>query len=262
MYLLAVKSLGRFISPQKVFVLDDSSLKSKDKSILQRHIEQIEIIPIAEMQNEKCPKGGTWERLIFISNIIGSYYAIQLDSDTLTLKTPDEVIAFVKGERAFTLAGGLGRYKPQTEISPMEEVCIERKQNLRGINHVQPISEANFDKLQNYKTLKYVRGCSGFAGFAKHTFSREMVEILSTSLSRIVGPGKWGEWGSEQVTSNIIVANIPGAAVLPFPKYCSHYPSVEVNASTFVHFIGSHRFMQGNYIYLAKKIINELSSAS
>jgi hypothetical protein len=264
MYLLAVKSLARFIAPQKVFILDDTSLTAKDKSILRQHVEQIEIIPIFKVQSKNCPKGGTWERLIFISNIIDSYYVIQLDSDTLTLKNPDEVIAFVKEERAFTLAGGLGRDKLQTEISRMEEACIAQKQKLRefrGIDHVQPISEANLDKLRNYKTLKYVRGCSGFAGFAKRMFSREMVEVLSTSLSEIVGPDKWGEWGSEQVTSNIIVANIPGAAVLPFPKYCSHYPGVEVNASTFVHFIGTHRFIKGNYTALSKKIINELLSS-
>jgi hypothetical protein len=260
MYLLAIKSLARFITPRRLFVLDDTSLTSKDKSILYEHAEQIEIIPITEVQSEKCPKGIFWERLIFISDIISSCYAIQLDSDTLTLKNPDEVVEFIKDEKTFTLGGGWN--KLQTEIFPMEETCIARKQQFRGINidHVQPLSEANFDKLQDYKALKYVRGCAAFVGFAKHAFSRETVESISASLCEIVGPDKWREWGSDQVTSNIIVANTPGAAVLPFPKYCSQHPSIEVNASSFIHFIGAYRFIKGDYTALSKKVINELLS--
>jgi hypothetical protein len=260
MYLLAVKSLARFITPQKLFVLDDTSLTSKDKALLREHSEQIEIIPITEEQSQNCPKGVFWERLIFISSIIDSYYAIQLDSDTLTLRVPNEIITFIKDGRTFTLGGGGG--KLHTEICPMEDYCtIERKQKLTGRDHVQTVSEANFDKLLNYKTLKYVHGSAAFTGFAKHAFSRNMVEELSTRLSEIVGWDKLSEWGSDQVASNIIVANVPGAVVLPFPKYCSQYPSIEVKASTFVHFIGTHRFIEGNYTAFSKKTINELLSS-
>jgi len=189
------------------------------------------------------------------------YYAIQVDSDTLTLRKPDEVCSFIEDQRTFTLGGE--KYKSGMDIVPMEEACRHGKDlQLRGIDHVQVSAEANFDKLSNFKSLKYVRGCAAFVGFAKQSFSREIVEELSRRLAEIVGPDELNEWGSDQVASNIIVANIPGAAVLPLPKYCDQFPGRDVVASTFVHFIGTNRFIKGDYFALSKSVINELRDSA
>src|SRR2546422_639587 len=72
MYLLAIKSLARFIRPKRVFVVDDMSLTDHDKSQLRRHVPSITIVPITSVENTVCPKGGCWERLLFISDLASS----------------------------------------------------------------------------------------------------------------------------------------------------------------------------------------------
>ncbi len=57
------------------------------------------------------------------------------------------------------------------------------------------------------------------------------------------------EWGSEQVMSNIVVANVPSAVVLPHPKYADCH-KMEPGVTQFIHFIGSCRFDGGNYARL------------
>ena len=102
-----------------------------------------------------------------------------------------------------------------------------------------------------------MRGCSGFAGFAARSFSREQVEALSQEMYAALG-SKWNMWGSEQFTSNVMVANSPSAVVLPHPKYCA---CNRVQAATaFIHFIGSCRFNDGTYARLARRVIGELES--
>jgi hypothetical protein len=60
------------------------------------------------------------------------------------------------------------------------------------------LPEANFDKLEDFRSLRYVRGC---AGFARRSFTREFVERISLQMRAAIGD-KWAEWGSEQVMSN------------------------------------------------------------
>ena len=68
---------------------------------------------------------------------------------------------------------------------------------------------------------------------------------------------KWAEWGSEQVMSNIVVANIPNAIVLPHPKYADCH-KMKADVTEFIHFIGSCRFDGGNYGRLAAQVIATL----
>ena len=68
---------------------------------------------------------------------------------------------------------------------------------------------------------------------------------------------KWSEWGSEQVMSNIVVANIPGAIVLPHPKYADCH-KMQSEVTEFIHFIGNCRFDDGNYARLGAQVIARL----
>lgn len=115
-------------------------------------------------------------------------------------------------------------------------------------------SELNFDKLKDYKNLNYLRGCSGFFGFAKGSFNKTFVQDISSQMLDGIGD-KWREWGSEQVMSNIVVANSAGSMVLPHPRYGNCY-EVDEKATSFIHFIGICRFTNSVYARCAQEFIN------
>jgi hypothetical protein len=123
--------------------------------------------------------------------------------------------------------------------------------------HIQVVAEQSFSRLHDYQSLKYVRGCAGFAGFAMGSFSRERVEAFSQEMSGILG-AKWREWGSEQVTSNVFVSNSPKSGVLPQPKYANFSPDVPYGQSAFLHFIGTHRFKRNVYVRTAADLVRTM----
>ena len=69
---------------------------------------------------------------------------------------------------------------------------------------------------------------------------------------------RWSEWGSEQVTSNYIVANSPSAIVLPYPAYGAFRTDSGVEGVEFLHFIGKARYAAGVYGRLSQSIIKSL----
>src|SRR5438445_8599770 len=199
MFLLAVKSIARQIRLRAVYVLDDASLSGNDRARLRDHIPGLTLFELAEHRSAACPSGGTWERLLAISALVRDHYVIQLDSDTLTVGAIDEVRACIERQTAFAL-GTWDRQKVET----MRERCdTARKLLPQGHDHVQVVAEAHFDRLREFESLRYVRGCSGFAGFARGSFERSFVEAISEQMGSALG-GRWAEWGSEQVMSNIV----------------------------------------------------------
>ena len=252
MYLLAVKSIARQIRPRAVYVLNDGTLSASDRARLREHVPGLGLLELAEFRSASCPRGGTWERLLAISTLVRDHYVIQLDSDTLTSGTIDEVRECVERQVAFAL----GTWDKQ-KIETMRERCATAKQRIaQAEGHVQVVAESNFDKLDGYESLRYVRGCSGFAGFARQSFTLEFVEAISSQMQKAIGD-KWTEWGSEQVMSNIVVANVPGAVVLPHPKYADCH-KMKPGVTEFIHFIGSCRFDGGNYARLGAQLIATL----
>jgi len=257
MYLLAVKSLGQFVRPKTVFIVDDTSLTLTDKEILRHHIQPLEIIPTTTIDNTVCPIGGCWERLLFISDCVSMAYVVQLDSDTLTIKTPAIVMDHISKNLSFTL----GEWRGQNIGCARDAAKSVSHLVKEGNDHVQLVSESKLQQLNYDKELRYVRGNAGFAGFAKGSFSRCLVERFSKEMANLIGGKKWSEWGSEQVTSNFVVANSPNAQVLPFPEYCFHTPDADVETATFIHFIGSYRFNGGRYGRLARRVIQQLQES-
>lgn len=257
MYLLAVKSLARFVQPKRVVVLDDTTLTESDKSQLRQHIGPLDILPFTAVENRACPRGKTWERLLLIADLVESDYVVQLDSDTLTLQLPEAVLQHLEKNTSFTLAGDDGE-----DIVPASETVARMRPRLRDRNeHVQLVSEANLDQVMSVKPLRYVRGSSAFAGFGRNSFSRKSVEDFSMSMAQAIGRPKWDEWGSEQVTSNLVVANTPDAAVLPFSEYCYHRPELALDRRRFIHFMGTYRFRNGRYRRLGRQVIREISQS-
>lgn len=253
MFLLAVKSFAREVRPAAVFVLNDGSLTPEDLAVLAQHIPDVAMLALEPFRNPACPAGGCWERLLAISRLVEDFYVIQLDSDTLTVGPIAEVAACVQEGKAFAL----GTWDRQRSERMDERVATARKLHTGPSDHVQLVAEANFDKLSGFASLRYVRGCAGFGGFPRRSFSHEFVEAISREMRMAIGD-KWDEWGSEQVMSNIVLANVPGCMVLPHPKYAD-CQKMRDGETVFIHFIGSCRFDRGLYASLGRRVIAALT---
>jgi hypothetical protein len=246
-YLVAIKSFYRRLGQGEVVIIDDGTLTQSDRTILERHLGRPDIIRVNEVQTGRCPKGGTWERLLTILDMSKQFFVIQLDSDTVTLGEVPEVLECVRLNRSFTLGTSSGReFVNLVQASGM----VRDEQG----SHMQIAAEKNLFRIKNPEGRRYVRGSSGFAGFARGLGSRDEAAEFSDQMTSFIGH-KWNEWGSEQVTSNYVVANSPGAIVLPHPKYTCFWNQTDPGDSTFVHFIGTHRFDRGVYARESKAFI-------
>jgi hypothetical protein len=258
MYLLAAKSFCRQLgrNPQ-VVILNDGSLTKSDHATIYSHIPDAKIIPISEVAPANTPKGSCWERLLLISDIVKNSFVVQLDSDTLTVQSIPEVKECIDANRSFTLLGD----RSFPEVEPMISACLRSKTNLHPM--VQAVCERSFDQLPESESLQYVRGNAGFNGFAKGSINREKVEWFS-ELMRRLAKDQWNEWGSEQLTSNLLIANSENASPLQAPKYLSYWahPDVPYDSAAFIHFIGPFRFSNGFYLKKAKSVIATLLNAA
>ena len=251
MYLAAVKSFARQLPPGEVHVVDDGSLTSADHALLMRHIPGIRFHALAQCREPGLPQGGCWERLIAIARLSQNRYVIQLDSDTLTLAPIGELASAARHSQSFSI----GTWDQQ-----QLEVAIERARTAQSRiagnrPHIQLLAEANFDRFQDAATLKYVRGCAGFSGFAPGAGKIELMRSLSGQMQALIGE-RWLEWGSEQVMSNLLVANQPNALVLPHPDYAD-CEKMRPGVTRFVHFIGPCRFRKGRYASLVNRWLRE-----
>jgi len=255
MYLIAIKSLYHYLKQGEIFIVNDGTLTNSDINILDHHLSFPQIIDAKDINVGKCPKGGTWERLLFIADKAKDYYVVQIDADTLTIDDIPEAISCVLENRSFMI-GNWRRHK----VDPMDDYCESINRRNDNSTHVQVIAEKNFYKLKDYKALKYASGSSAFTGYVKGSFSREVVEMFSREMEEILGASKWSEWGSEQVAFNFIISNSKPSAVLPFPKYAAYSPlsGNSYNESSFLHFFGTYRFKSGFYIDKARGMIEKL----
>ena len=258
MYLLAIKSLYQFLDGGRIIVLDDGSLTSYDLALMRRHLPFLRLLHIRDVPRGDTPIGGTWERLLTIADLVREFYVIQVDSDSLTLREIPEVLNYVTDNCSFTLLGK-GSFPA---IESMPEACNRAKLSPQRSMEPQAISERSLEQFPNSAELNYVRGCSAFAGFARGSFNRDDVEHFSRNMEVVCGSPKWHEWGSEQVTSNLIVANSSKAGVLPFPKYASYHalPGIDYGQFSFIHFMGGHRFENDCYSTFSRHVISRLMS--
>lgn len=254
MFLSALRSFVRHVPVKAVHLLNDGSLWPEDRAALRELIPGVALYELADFRSGLCPMGGCWERLLGIAELVRDDYVIQLDSDTLAIGAIDEVATCTRTGTAFTLGTWNGQ-----ELETMAARAAEAKRLVRGADtHIQILAEAHLDRLTDYASLRYVRGCAGFAGFPAGSFTKARLEALSQEMYAALG-ARWNTWGSEQFASNVIVANVAQAMVLPHPKYCA---CNRVTAETaFIHFIGGCRFDNGTYARLARRVIDELQHA-
>jgi hypothetical protein len=254
MYLLSMKSLYHRLGSGHIVAIIDRDMPADIRAQLSKHLPGIEFQILEDIEVGPCQRGGTWERIIYLIERSCDQYVIQMDSDTLAFG-PDvqEVAECIRTNRAFTLSGG------EREIVSMAEAA----RRAANIDHpyVGIAAERLFDRYEGGEHLRYVRGSSGFAGFAKGGFQRAQLDDFHVQMERLL-PARWKEWGTEQCASNFSVANSPDAVVLPFPKYANFDGHHDWRESSFLHFIGSNRFDDDRFANLGLKIIEELNRAS
>lgn len=251
MYLLSMKSLYSRIGSGNIVAIIDRDMPDDIRGELRKHFPGIEFQVLEDIDVGPCQRGGTWERIIYLIERSRDQYVIQMDSDTLAFgQGLQEVADCIASNRAFTLSGG------EREIVSMAEAA----RRAAKIQHpyVGIAAEQLFDRFPGHEQLRYVRGSSGFAGFAKGGFTRPQLDNFHVQMERLL-PARWKEWGTEQCASNFSVANSPDAVILPFPKYANFDGHHDPRTSEFLHFIGSNRFDDDLFANLGNQIIAELN---
>lgn len=249
-YLVAFKSFHRHVPGQHAVVVCDPTITQADRATLRAHIPHLELRDAAEFTHPSIPRGGTWERLFAIAEYSARSYTVQVDADTVTAGPPTEVMDSVLANRPFVIGE-----KQDQGIHPLAGFASVAKTWTSG--HVQALAEAALDAIDLPPDTLYVRGCSGFTGFTRGSDMRERMIDFSRRMQAKLGD-RWSDWGTEQVTSNFVVANQPGAFVLPFPRYASSHQAAA--DSVFFHFIGSVRFRDRLYERVAGAALRQLDS--
>jgi len=250
MYLLAIKSFLRHVPAAAVEVLDDGSLTAEDHALLRRHVEGIAITPLASISTGPCPRGGCWERLLHILDLSGERYVVQLDSDVLTARAVPTVVEAIRLNRPFTLGTG-----PEFGIVTTAEAAAAMEGQDRA--HTQVEAELALAHIPPGIGGRYIRGSAGFAGFGRGRATRERAEAFSVAMQARMGE-HWRKWGTEQVTSNFLVASSEGGHVLPWPDHCCFEPRIRPDEVSLIHFVGSWRFDRGVYARLGRGVAREL----
>jgi len=250
-YLVSVKSFARHANPTRIVVVCDPTINDADRTTLKAHVPHIELRAADEFTHPDIPRGGCWERLYAISEYNPDSYVVQLDADTVTTRPIPEIIAAIENGHGFVL----GEVTGQTLLTL--QACSDRATPLlKEDAHIQTRTEAIMSQVGLPKDALYVRGCAGFTGFPAHIDMRKNLLDFSAKMTAAQG-ALWKSWGTEQVTSNYLVANAPGTRVLPFPKYGT--PDQATDDTAFLHFIGSLRFINGRYEKCATRAILEMS---
>jgi hypothetical protein len=253
-YLVAVKSFTHFLNPARIVVVCDPSIDQEDRAVLKRHLPHVELREAHEFTHPDIPRGGTWERLFAISEYARDSYVIQLDADTLTVQPIPEVLEAVRTRTGFVLG--------EVEDTPIRALPAVREHALPKLKpgaHIQTITEAEMVNVGLPPSARYVRGCSGFTGFPPSQTMRDELTDFSRRMTAKLGTD-WKRWGTEQVTSNYLVANATGTRSLPFPKYGT--PDCATSATAFYHFIGSMRFINNKYKTTSRQAIHLINSAT
>ena len=254
-YLLAIKSLYRFLGQGRVIAIVDGDISPASRTTLETHVPGIKIVPLSAIDVGRCQTGGTWERLLFILDCAKETYTIQMDSDILTVAPLPELLDCYRNNRSFAMAqAGVTQREAFNEVA--------RISNMNQWSHVTWVAQRTFADVPEAASLQYIRGSSGFSGFAAgQVMSRGQVEMFSDTMTTLIGK-KWNEWGSEQLMSNVVVGNSPDSLVLPLPEYTCFEPAEYsiVDKIKCFHFIGTYRFSTHHYRTLARKVIKELKA--
>lgn len=254
-YLVALKSFAHFVNPARVVVVCDPSIDQDDRAVFKRHVPHIELRDAHEFTHQDIPRGGTWERLFAISGYAEENYVIQLDADTVTVHPIPEVRDAVLANAGFVISE-----MADAPARTLQATHENAKQWMgESSPHIQALAEFNMVDAGLPDTARYIRGCSGFTGFPRGAGMRDTMTDYSRRMTSKLGEG-WKRWGTEQVTSNYLISNMPGTRPLPFPKYGT--PDDATADTAFYHFIGSMRFNNNRYEMATRHALGLINGAA
>lgn len=263
MYLIAVKSVARWCPPSRVVILDDGTLGARDVALLRRHIPGVDIRAVRDVNVGRCPRGGTWERLVTCSDESRDRFVLQIDSDTVTPQQPEQVLDCVRSNVSYTMSGYVESVDPELAVrrlSLSDAAHVRSNEVAIGSEpHIQIAAEIAMERVTELAGSYYYRGCSGFAGFAAGAVTRPDIERYSLAMHAVLGE-RWSEWGTEQVTSNYVIANAPGSQVLEWPTYVGMMRGINEPPTRMIHFTGHERFSFGVYQRAAASAIQTLGN--
>ena len=248
-YIISIYSFTQLLNPEKIVIVNDGTLNKEHLDTLVRMIPDITILNGIDYIDDRVPTYTSWRRMLALESFIQDYYVIQLDADLISRYDLIEVERAYNENRSFILGTNS---KNRITIEEAKNNAKSRKET--NIKHVQQLAEENLDSLQAINYQYYVRGCAGFAGYAKGSFTIDTLIDISNCMFGCIGD-KWREWGSEQTAANILIANQPRSVILPLELYSSVNKYNE--ELKLVHFLGSWRFDGFIYNKLAKKFIRE-----
>lgn len=254
MYLLAAKTLYQRIGHGRFVMLPDKPLPEAWRERIRRHFDgAVTFTLLADIPVGPVQRGGCWERLLACLDLSATYYVIQMDCDTLALGDIPEVRDAVAANRAFTMAENL----------PLQNFAEAAAWSARdgAASHVIDEAQRAFARHPRRAELRYVRGSAGFTGFARGAKSRADAELFHAEMEALLGPERWRTWGTEQVASNVVVANSPDPLPLPHPDYASVSRRSDLGVVRFAHFIGTDRFHGQRFAHEGVRLIRELLAA-
>jgi len=252
MYLMSVKILYHRIGHGRFAVIIDRALPEARRDLLRHHLGgAVEFIILEDIDPGRCQRGGTWERLLTCIDRSATHYVVQVDADTLALDEIPEACEAIAANRAFTLADGV-------PLQTLEEAGQWAMRH-HSTDHIVDATERAFTRHPHRTELKYIRGSSGFAGFAQGAVTRALAEDFHVEMEELLGHARWREWGTEQVASNFVVANSADPLALPWPAYATIGAETALHRSRFGHFIGSERFVGQRFARMGVRLLRELS---
>lgn len=252
MYLLAAKTLYRRIGHGRFVMIPDGPLSAAWREHLRRHlgdaltVQPIEVIPLGA-----CQRGGCWERLLACLDWSERHYVVQMDCDTLALGDIPEVREAIAANRAFTMAEGL-------PLQSFADAAAWAAAQDTPPTHVVGEAQLAFACHPRRESLRYIRGSAGFTGFARGGATRAEAELLHQEMEALLGRDRWRIWGTEQVASNVLIANSPDPLLLPYPDYSCVVRSSDLSVVRFAHFIGTDRFYRQRFARLGRRLIRDL----
>lgn len=257
MYMIAAKSLYRRIGHGRFVAIIDRDLPHSPRETLRRHLGgAVEFVILEDIPVGRCQRGGTWERLLSCIDWSQNHYVIQMDADALALQDIPQVNAAIGANRAFTIANGV-------PLQTLAEAAAWMDAHRLTGDHITDVAQRAFIHHPQAQTLMYVRGSSGFAGFAQGGVTRALADDFHVTMEGILGAKRWREWGTEQVASNFVVANSPDPVVLPHPEYSTPPRGTDMSQVRLAHFIGSGRFVGQRMARIGRTLIRDvLSKAS
>lgn len=254
-YLISIKSVYHYLGEGEIVVLNDGTLTPQDIATLDHHLDGPRYYHVDEIDTGACPTYICWKRLFLILDLCQDDYVIQVDSDIVAQGPIDEAIDAVANEEAFII---VNRQNPgRIRLADMPAWLSQKGWQQ---DNLQLNAERSFAGFPDAESRYYARGTAAFVGFPRQCATREQVEQFSRYIESQVGP-EWRTWGSEQTTTNYVIANAPKLRFLEYPRYLNHMPNLAAEQGALVHYFGSHRYDHGRYGRAARRAIRQLNNS-